>query len=800
MFGRRAGGDGVSFSLRDVFGRRAQVPSADDARRVAQRHVDRGIAAEAGGAAADALACYRDAVAADSGFAVAHLNLGIALQSAGDVDAAVASYERAIALDPRNAAAHYNLGLAHSARSRWPEADAHFRAALELRADFPEAWVGLAGALEGLDRGDDALAALDAASALRSDYLGALLNAGALARKLGRLEQAVASDRRVLELEPDDHATQCRLGMSLQALGHLPEAEARYREALLFKPDYPEAKSALASLLLAKDRALEAIPLLFDVLAVVPTHPQLRANLAQALFGVALTRAGPKERQVLQSLCEDDSVSMLFIGSAIVALMKSDPGFGILEQASRQGRDPFAVEHPEVAAFLRDPLFLAALPRMTIADVELESVLTHLRRFALLRFAPESRQMDPAVPNEFICALARQCFYSGYAFFEREDEAQHAANVHGTLRQALAAATVVPRALEASLAISSLYDSLNKLKDCERLLAHAPQEWSAAFRPIITEQIADRVREREIAPRIAAITAIDDQVSLAVRAQYEENPYPRWVTVPTPGTDTFEMLSARLRPDEAVRTRPRPVPVLIAGCGTGHHPIQVARAYPDSAILAVDLSIASLAYAVRMTERFGVSNIAYGQADILRLRTLGKRFAVVECCGVLHHLDDPMAGWRVLVDLLESDGLMKIALYSATARSSVRAAREYIRSGDFPQTTAGIRRCRHAIMALPAGHPARDVMSFGDFFTLDEFRDLLMHVREHQFTLPQIAACLDELGLRLLQLECPPTVRGRFTAMYPDSDPDTDIAAWAAFEDTHPETFRAMYTFWCGRK
>src|SRR5205814_5471700 len=129
-------------------------------------------------------------------------------------------------------------------------------------------------------------------------------------------------------------------------------------------------------------------------------------------------------------------------------------------------------------------------------------------------------------------------------------------------------------------------------------------------------------------------------------------------------TETIEQLSSRLRPSQEVRLRPRPVPILIAGCGTGRHPIQVARAYPDVEILAVDLSLASLAYAARMTELLGISNIIYRQADILKLGDLDQRFAVVECSGVLHHLDDPLVGWRVLVKLLESDGLMRISLYS----------------------------------------------------------------------------------------------------------------------------------------
>lgn len=793
----------MSFSIRNWLGRHhADAPRQEGDRQLARKLVDRGIAAETSGAGTDALRCFREAIEADRGFAPAHMNLGIALQAAGDLVAATASYEQAITVDPTYDAAHYNLALAHLLRTRYPEAEAAFRSALQLREDFPEAWVGLASALEMLGRDEDALAALDRAIALRNEYVGALLNSSALLVRMGRLESAVASDRRVLELEPDNYVAQCRLGVCLQKLGHPVEAEARYREALKFRSDYFEAKTCLALLLKTMGRASEAIPLLFEAVANAPTDTQLRTHLVDALFGIGFTRAGEEERRILLSLSMDDNVSLLFLETALVTLMKNDAGFGILQECAKVGEDPFNTIDPAVAAFLREPLLLSALPRMTYPDGAVEPVFVHLRRCILQRFTKLRglAETDPVVPAEFICAMAQQCFFSGYAFFRDEDEAAQVASVRDALQSILPQATATPRAIEWALAVASLYDSLHTLQGCERLLELPAAEWSDAFRPLLKEQIENRTREREIALRIAPITVIDDEVSLAVRAQYEENPYPRWATVPGPDTDSIENLSRRLLPGRAVRVRPRPVQILVAGCGTGHHSIQVARAFPDSEVLAVDLSLASLAYAARMTERFGISNIEYRQADILKLGNLGRRFSMIECCGVLHHLDDPMAGWQVLVSLLEPDGLMKIALYSEKARSGIRAARDFIRPLNLPLTPDGIRRCRHAIMRLPDGHPARDALTFRDFFTLDGCRDLIMHVQEHQFTLPRIADCIDRLDLQFLQLECPPATRVRFTEMFPDTAALTDPAAWHQFELAFPDTFKSMYTFWCCRK
>ena len=142
-----------------------------------------------------------------------------------------------------------------------------------------------------------------------------------------------------------------------------------------------------------------------------------------------------------------------------------------------------------------------------------------------------------------------------------------------------------------------------------------------------------------------------------------------------------------------------PARILVAGCGTGRHPIGTARRFPDSSVLAVDLSLTSLAYALRKTRELGIGNIEYRQADLLALGALAERFDVVDCTGVLHHLEDPVAGFRVLRSLLRPGGVMRVGLYSEMARRHVVRAREFIAERGFAPTPAGIRACRAAILA-----------------------------------------------------------------------------------------------------
>lgn len=685
-----------------------------------------------------------------------------------------------------------------AARGELALAESGFRAALQCAGGAAEAWLDLARVLARANRAEEALSAAQEALAGQPDDTAALELVGRLLRDARRLDQAVAIDQRLVALEPENVAALHRLGQSLRDLRRYAEAERAWRNALAFDPARPEVEADLALLLVTTGRANDAIAPLFRSVAAFPAAASLRTALAESLNGVQLGETSAADRATLADLCLDERVWTPLLTPTILGLIDDHPGFELLRARLAAAQDPFVPSAPSIAAFLDDPLFRIALARMVVTDFPIESVLAYVRDF-VLRHVPASPPWSDgvAIPLPFVCALARQCFLTSYVLRATDDELERLAALRESLEHALATGDASRATLERPLAAFALYAPLGALAGSGRLLDADAGTWSDAFRPLVAEQLANPESEREIAARLPSVTAIDDGVSVSVRGQYEENPYPRWVSVNSPRAETFDALFRRLHGGAPAPALPGPVPILVAGCGTGRHSIQVARTLPDGEILAVDLSRASLAYAARMTAGLGITNVTYVHGDILNLGALTRRFAVIECCGVLHHLADPMAGWRVLRELLEPYGLMRIALYSERGRAPVLAAREYLRSLGLPANAEGIRASRHAIAALPAEHPARGIMRFVDFYAQDEFRDLALHVQEHRFTLPHIARCLQALDLRLLQLECAPATRTRFAAAFPDRDPATDLDAWDRFEEANPDTFRNMYLFWC---
>ncbi len=79
---------------------------------------------------------------------------------------------------------------------------------------------------------------------------------------------------------------------------------------------------------------------------------------------------------------------------------------------------------------------------------------------------------------------------------------------------------------------------------------------------------------------------------------------------------------------------------------------------------------------------------------------------------------------------------MRLGLYSQIARQAVVAARQFIAERRYPPTSDGIRRCRQDLM--DSEEHFDKVIKSGDFYSTSECRDLLFHVQEHRFTVPQV--------------------------------------------------------------
>ena len=434
-------------------------------------------------------------------------------------------------------------------------------------------------------------------------------------------------------------------------------------------------------------------------------------------------------------------------------------------------------------AIADDIFFRCALESVPLHGIPIERLLTVLRAALLARGIEFKFGRSDSGIESLVCAIAQQCFINEYVFAQGEDETRDSGNLKELLLQKLSSGTEIPPLLLAQVAA---YMPLHSLPGAQALLNRT---WPEIISAVVRQQLREPLDEASDRRSIPVLTSIDDNVSLQVMEQYHENPYPRWTIDPvTALREDYEMRSKAAVDDSTSDTD-----VLIAGCGTGWHAFQVALLLPTARILAVDISVASLAYARRKTREQGLQNIEYAQADILKLGNIRRSFDRIEAVGVLHHLAEPETGWRLLLSLLRPGGKMRIGLYSETARRSVVEARALIAQRGFRPTIEDIRTCRQEI--IRDADRWRWLTTSGDFYNTSGCRDLLFHVMEHRFTIPRIKTFLSEQELSFLGFELKSEVMEVFDKRCPEANGRENLDDWHAFEEENPQTFRHMYIF-----
>ncbi|HWC92444.1 MAG TPA: methyltransferase domain-containing protein [Pseudolabrys sp.] len=538
------------------------------------------------------------------------------------------------------------------------------------------------------------------------------------------------------------------LAMHAQAPHRLDEAARTYRRVLAQAPDHAEASNNLGCVLQAQGKLAEASACFAQALTLVPQLADNFRGLCAALQSVlpplaaALARADATWPRRL-------SLDELFGGDTL----------GSIEA---------------------DPFLLRILATAPVRDIAFERMLTSLRR-ALLGRAD--------APIDLACGLARQCFLNEYVFESTAEEDARVAELKTEIERALTAGVEIAPARLASLA---MYAPLHALDTAQALSERA---WPAPLDGVVTQQLREPRAEQDLRASMPRLTEIEDAVSLRVRAQYEANPYPRWTraagAIQPTGIDRF--LREQF-PTAAFAPLHNEAPdILVAGCGTGWQTTGIAQQFAAARITAVDLSVASLAYAKRNTPAALAARIHYAQADILKLGTLERRFDIVYATGVLHHMADPFAAWRVLLGLLKSGGVMNLGLYSELARRDVAQARAFIAQRGYTASPPDIRRCRQEL----AGTPLRSVARFNDFFSLSECRDLLFHVQESNTTIAHLQEFIAAQKLKFIGFEFPAAAQRHYRALFAQNGwPIGDLGRWHEVETKFPDTFAGMYHFW----
>lgn len=251
---------------------------------------------------------------------------------------------------------------------------------------------------------------------------------------------------------------------------------------------------------------------------------------------------------------------------------------------------------------------------------------------------------------------------------------------------------------------------------------------------------------------------------VSVQEQYEVYPYPER----DPADEAKRLITGSpshpLEIDHVLfggrRDWSQPLRALVAGGGTGDGLIQLAQVLTSAGrpyqITYLDMSKAARAVAEARARARGLTGITFVTGSLLNAADHGS-FDYIDCCGVLHHLPDPAAGFAALRAALAPGGGLGFMVYAPYGRAGVYPLQEAFGSllaGLSPQDR--LDHARRIVATLPAGHPFCANTNLGDHKQSDAgFYDLLLHSQDRAYDVRDLAAVLAQGGWDLLSFATP---------------------------------------------
>ncbi|MDA7428056.1 class I SAM-dependent methyltransferase [Primorskyibacter aestuariivivens] len=273
---------------------------------------------------------------------------------------------------------------------------------------------------------------------------------------------------------------------------------------------------------------------------------------------------------------------------------------------------------------------------------------------------------------------------------------------------------------------------------------------------------------------------------VSVKQQYEAFPYPER----DPEDERTRLITGSpSHPVEmdhylfgGARDWSQPLRVLVAGGGTGDGLIQLGHYLKLTGkpheITYVDLSEASRAVAEARARVRGLTEISFHTGSLLDAAEYGQ-FDYIDCCGVLHHLPDPDAGFRALRAALAPGGGLGFMVYAPYGRSGVYPLQEAFGAlfADLPAKKR-LKSAKAAFEKLPEGHPFKRNPHLGDHRASDAgFYDLLLHGQDRAYDVASLVEVLERTGWALSSFTTPLMYDpSRFADVPKDMDPVTRMA------------------------
>ncbi|MEY8263278.1 MAG: methyltransferase domain-containing protein [Bermanella sp.] len=561
------------------------------------------------------------------------------------------------------------------------------------------------------------------------------------------------------------------------------KAQIAFRHAIEYAPKETRAEVSLAYTLAQDGQLVEAFQHYRELAKTQSQDLHIRSQVVDLASQIKADYYDIELEQDLLSFLKWQQVNLNQLGTLVCSLLEYK--FDLNQQGTATDFDGIA----------QCPLLLAALRHTLIKSEYLEKLIMALRH-ELLSHSSQRGQLNKNYIS--LCqAIAQYGLRNEFILPATQAERDMILVLENVIDSSLRQFGCTALDVSGALLLMSMYQDWQGLHQYEKLMSFETQNWPQETYPLKLQHDELQTLSTYCFERL---TPIPHERNHGVKKQYECFPYPRWQTLDYKKNINY---GVALRHEFPHAKLPRyllddQLNILIAGCGTGRHAINVARYFNGVKVLALDISQNSLSYAQHMALSLNIDNIDFKLADLTKLPVLEKKFSIIECSGVLHHIRHYKKALSNLLNNLKPNGLIKISLYSQRTRAPVNQVRALFKQGDIQSEPHKIQVCRHAIMQSDLIDNKIGITSSDDFYSMSGTVDMLFHEYEKQYTPLMIKKLCAEFQLTFLGFSSlSHKTKREFTDFHGERADLLNLKQWDEFEEAHPHTFANMFQFYC---
>ena len=713
-------------------------------------------------------------------------NYALICEGKGELEKAIKLYERCISNYPNHIFSKVNLSFLYYKLNNTKKAFLLINDVIEINPNLPNGYNIKGLILKSLNKYNEAKLCLEKAIELDKNYFDAYINLGLLNKDYTKYNDAEKYYLKALEIDKKSAIAHLNLGACYKEKLDINKAILHTEIAIELDDKLENSYLNLATIYNQKGDYNKSLRLLRKEIKNNPNNDISFQLLSELLTKTDVLEISNKDnREFLKIILDRKDISHreLFINVSNLIAPK------ILEKLSIIEFNLY--ESNEFDILIKDKELLKALSLLIFCSPLWERVLSNIRKLMLLNYL-DKKKLNPHVFN-FVIALGAQCFLNEYVYYISDEEKIKLEEVKKSINKN-------QNNQDLKLALISCYQSLYSINN-KIINLNNYSSANKEFNKLLDLQYKEIIVEREISNNIKRIGKISDLISKEVKSQYELNPYPRWRYNTYAKTNTQNLLSVinseihpnYIRSNQTKSTNEK-LNILIAGCGTGIQILEASR-YSNCEVTAIDLSKTSISYAKRKIEEYGMSNINFIEMDLLELTHLNKKFDLIECSGVLHHMQNPEKGLANLIESLETNGFLKLGLYSKYARQEIIKARELIIGKEIEPNIDAIRNFRNNVLNGTIKQ-INKIRNWSDFYSTSMCRDLCFHTQEKCYSLIEIKNMLENANLEFLGFTLSKDIKKKYQKENKDKKSQKDLKLWDEFEKKNPNSFREMYQFW----